>query len=165
MIHQGKAEIEFRFFEKWWKSTIVFSTGGVILKGITTSYWAILILFHFLVPALRYTIFCNRGKSWGDEMSVESPILCTPALWHRLRPCLQQQKSMGVRAALPEVVLPLVLLNNQPLLERGCKNGAQHSPKFIPSLIASPSLSSAFDGSDPLGAVSTHTVPGSLLRL
>lgn len=99
--------------------------------------------------------FLWQRKNWQDKMSIESPILCTPAFSHRLRSCPQQQKSVGIVPALPEALLPVVL-NNWPLLAKGCQSSAQSSPRFILSLIVSASLSSVFVA-HTLGAVSRLT--------
>lgn len=140
MIHQGKAETKWNFFENWWKCTVVFSGTGWSSKvspAATEQYWS----YSISWSQLSDVWFLWQRKSWQDKMSIESPILCTLAFSHRLRLCPQQQKSVGVVPALPEALFPVVL-NNWTLLAKGCQSGAQYSPRFILSLIVSASLSS-----------------------
>lgn len=144
-----------QFLWKLIKCTVVFSGGGWSSKvspSATEQFWSYSISWFQLSDVW----FLWQRKTWQDKMSIESPILCTPALSHRLRLCPQQQKLVGVQAALPEALLPVVL-NNWPLLAKGCQSGAQYSPRFILSLIVSASLSSVFDVSHTLLAVSRLT--------
>lgn len=143
------------FLWKLIKCTVVCSGGGWSSKvspPATEQFWS----YSISWSQLSDVWFFWQRKSWQDKMSIESPILCTPALSHRLRLCPQQQKSVGVQAALPEALLPVVL-NNWPLLAKGCQSGAQYSPRFILSLIVSASLSPVFDISHTVGAISRLT--------
>lgn len=154
MIHQGKTEIEWSFFEKWLKSTLVFSTSVVILKGTTMCYWAILILFHALAPALRRAIFATEERAEEIRWALNHHYFVlqhSDTGWDHV---LSSKTQLGFRLFCLKLWFLAVLLSTQPLLVRGCKSGSQYSPRFILSLIASPSQNSVFDGSLHLGAVS-----------
>lgn len=153
MIHQGKTGIEWSFFEKWWKSTLDFSTGVVIFKGTIASHWAILILFHALAPALRYVIFATEERAEEIRWALNHHYFVlrhSDTGWDHV---LSRKSWWELRLLCLKLWFLAVLLSTQALLVRSCKSGSQYSPRFILSLIASPSQNSVFDVSLRLGAV------------
>lgn len=113
-------------------------------------------IIPFPGPSSQMCDFCDRGRADRTRRALNHQYFLLQHAHTGWDCVLCSENQWGVVPALPEALLPVVL-NNWPLLAKGCQSGAQHSPPFMLSLIVSAFLSSVFDVVHTLGAVSRLT--------